>query len=201
MSIAMSLAVLLSDPKPLNTNSNELQGLMLHCSASPEGRDVRATEIANFHTRTRSRGGRGWKKPGYNDVLELNALVNLISYNDDTIVQVSEIANGAVGYNRVLRHVVYVGGMDSSYSYAKNTLTHFQDSVLKVYIFNFLEKYPNAWILGHNQVAAKACPSFDVPAKLRFYGVPERNIYKKPKLSKRNEKKLDSLVFRALDGL
>lgn len=176
-SLLLTMTVWLTSP--LDTKTTKLQGLVVHCSASPEYKNVTAAQIADYHMRPVAKKGRGWNRPGYNDVIELDGKVsNLVPYDSDTIVQVSEIANGAVGFNRIVRHVCYVGGMDRQYEKSKNTLTPAQDQSLKDYIFKFLDDFPDGVILGHNQLAAKACPSFDVPTKLREYGVPDKNIYK-----------------------
>jgi len=134
-SLAMAVGVWISQtPHPINLKSHELQAVMVHCDASPEGRDVKAWQVAEFHMRARSKGGRGWSKPGYNDVIELNGnVVNLVPYNEDTIVQLTEIANGACEYNRIVRHVCYIGGMNKAYTAAKNTfpkLSHSRRAVI-----------------------------------------------------------------------
>ena len=164
--------------QPLDTKSNELQALVIHCTATPEHVNATADQIGNYFLRSTEKGGRGWNKEGYHDIIEKDGrVVSRIEMDDDSIVSYSEIANGAAGYNRLARHVSYIGGLDR-FRKPKNTLTEFQDSSLKRYVFDFLEKHPKAYVLGHNQIAAKACPSFNVPDKLREYGVNEDNIYK-----------------------
>jgi|LSQX01.1.fsa_nt_gb hypothetical protein len=164
--------------QPLDTNSNELQGLVIHCTATPENRDVSAEQIGSYFTRPVEKGGRGWKQEGYHDIIEKSGkVVNRVPMDDDAIISPVEIANGAKGFNKVVKHVAYIGGTDVNRK-PKNTLTPEQDSSLKRYVFEFLELYPEAYILGHNQLSAKACPSFDVIEKMREYGIPEANIYK-----------------------
>ena len=107
---------------------------------------------------------------------------NLVPYNNDDIVQPREITNGALGINGVTRHVVYVGGVERDGKTPKDTRTNAQLLALRNYVFHVLSARPNIKILGHNQVAAKACPSFDVPTWLRTIGVNEINIYKKTDL-------------------
>lgn len=193
-----SIGVLVTQqPHPINLKTNELQVLIIHCSASPEGRDTRAYEFADYFTRSVKKGGKGWSKPGYNDVIELSGkIVNLIPYNEDSVVTWSEVSYGAAEMNKIARNVMYVGGMNKAYTAPKNTLNVSQDSALKVYVRCYLTLHPRSWIAGHNQFVAKACPSFNVPAKLRSYGVPEQNIYKKPNLPKKYEKVYQTAVRR-----
>lgn len=173
-----SVIFIVQPDKPLNTHSSQLQALVIHCTATPETSAITAKQIDQYFTRSVDKGGRGWSRGGYNDIIEQSGkVVNCIPYNEDNKVSPAEIANGACEYNRIARHVAYIGGLDK-YKKPKNTLTPAQDSSLKEYIITFLEYHPNAVVIGHNQLANKACPSFDVPDKLREYGIAEINIYK-----------------------
>lgn len=184
-------------PHPINLRSNELQAVILHTSAEPEGRDTKAYQLVDYFTRPVKKGGKGWSKCGYNDIIELSGkVVNTVPYNEDSIQTFSELAYGACEYNRIARNVCYVGGMNRLYTAPKNTLTHAQDSALTMYLYHFLQLHPKAWIIGHNQLVAKACPSFDVPIWLRSHGFPEQNIYKKPKLNKQNEKIYNNIAHK-----
>ena len=89
----------------------KLRYLVLHCTATPEGREVTAADIRRWHTSPVSKGGRGWKQPGYTDIIHLDGTVErLVDNNEDANVDPWEITNGAKGYNAVSRHVVYAGG-------------------------------------------------------------------------------------------
>ena len=151
----------------------ELKYLVLHCTATPEGRDVSAAEIRRWHTSPVSAGGRGWKQVGYTDLVHLNGSVErLVNNNEDAWVDDWEITNGAKGYNSVSRHVVYAGGCAADgKNTPKDTRTPAQKAALERYVKAFHAKHPKVKIIGHNQVAAKACPSFDVPAWLREIGI------------------------------
>ena len=160
----------------VNRISNELQLLVIHCTATPANMPIDKNKIIKMHTLPENQGGRGWKVPGYSDIIKLNGIVeNIVQYNKDTIIQPNEITNGATGYNRIARHVVYAGGLDSITHKPLNTLNASQDSTLKYYCKNFIKIYPHARIIGHNQVANKACPCFDVPDKVISWGIPEKN--------------------------
>lgn len=152
----------------------ELKYLVLHCTATPEGRDVSAAEIRRWHTSPVSAGGRGWKQVGYTDLVHLNGSVErLVANNEDAWVDPWEITNGAKGYNSVSRHIVYAGGCAADGQTPKDTRTAAQLAALEQYVKNFHAAHPKVKIIGHNQVAAKACPSFDVPAWLREIGIKQ----------------------------
>lgn len=150
----------------------ELKYLVLHCTATPEGRDVSVAEIRRWHTSPVSAGGRGWKQVGYTDLVHLNGSVErLVANNEDAWVDPWEITNGAKGYNSVSRHIVYAGGVAADGKTPKDTRTAAQKAALEKYVKDFHAAHPKVKIIGHNQVAAKACPSFDVLAWLREIGI------------------------------
>lgn len=151
---------------------SKLQYLVIHCTATPEGREVTSAEIRKWHTTPVSKGGRGWKQVGYTDMIHLDGIVErLVKNNEDANVDSWEITNGVAGYNSVSRHIVYVGGMDKANRNAKDTRTAAQLRALENYVKDFHRRFPEVKIVGHNQLAAKACPSFDVPAWLKSIGV------------------------------
>jgi N-acetylmuramoyl-L-alanine amidase len=159
--------------------SKQLTYLVIHCTATPEGREVSADEIRRWHTSPKPKG-RGWKQVGYSDIIHLDGTVeNLVPYNDDDIVDTWEITNGASGINSISRHVVYAGGVSADdVKKAKDTRTWLQELKMMTYVKETIARHPNILVSGHNQHAAKACPSFDVPKWLRAIGIPEKNIYK-----------------------
>lgn len=120
-----------------------------------------------------SAGGRGWKQVGYTDLIHTDGRVErLVANNEDANVDPWEITNGAAGYNSVSRHIVYAGGVDAdNVQKAKDTRTPAQKEALKRYVLDFHRKHPTVKIVGHNQLAAKACPSFDVPQWLKSIGI------------------------------
>jgi hypothetical protein len=140
-----------------------LQYLVIHCTATPEGRKVSAADIRRWHTSPVSAGGRGWKQVGYTDMIHLDGKVErLVENNEDATVDTWEITNGASGYNSVSRHVVYVGGVAADGKTPKDTRTREQLKAMEDYVKDFHRRFPTVKIIGHNEVAAKACPSFDV---------------------------------------
>ena len=159
-------------------SGKKLAYLIIHCTATTEGREVYPDDIRRWHTSPVSEGGRGWRQVGYSDLIMLNqgVLINLVKYDDDDVVDPWEITNGASGINSISRHIVYAGGCDRKMN-PKDTRTPEQTATLTRYVRNFVAKYPHIKVAGHNQLAKKACPSFNVPEWLRSIGIPERNIY------------------------
>jgi len=158
--------------------SQKLKYLVIHCSATPEGREYTSDDIRKMHC-SPPPSGRGWKQVGYSDMIHLDGKIeNLVPYNGDDIVQPREITNGAIGLNGVSRHVMYVGGVDKNMK-PKDTRTTEQWVSLQDYVLTTIKCYPEIIVLGHNQVASKACPSFHVPTWLKSIGVNDKNIFKK----------------------
>lgn len=148
-----------------------LKYLVIHCTATPEGREVSVADIRRWHTSPVSAGGRGWKQVGYTDLVHLDGTVErLVDNNEDAWVDNCEITNGAAGYNSVSRHVVYAGGCDRSMK-PKDTRTAAQRTALERYVKDFHRRFPDVRIVGHNELAAKACPGFDVQAWLESIGI------------------------------
>ena len=160
---------------------NQLDYLVIHCTDTPAGKAYYADDIIRWHTTPVHLRGRGWSRPGYNDMIYLNgALVNLIPFNTDDFVDLWEVANGAEGINGRSRHIVYVGGKDPLKGTPLDTRTDAQKETMEIYVKYLLKRHPQIQILGHNQsprAKGKACPCFDVPEWLRQIGIPKKNIF------------------------
>ena len=155
--------------------SKSLQYLVIHCTATPAGREVSSDDIRRWHTSPVSKGGRGWKQVGYTDMIHLDGRIErLVDNNEDAQVDPWEVTNGAKGYNSISRHIVYVGGVDAhDVKKAVDTRTAAQKEALKRYVLDFHKRFPQVKIVGHRDFpdVAKACPSFDVRSWLREIGI------------------------------
>lgn len=150
-----------------------LEYLVIHCTATPEGREVTGADIRHWHCDPKPKGN-GWKQVGYTDLFHLNGGVErLTPNNEDAEVDPWEVTNGAKGYNSVSRHIVYVGGCDSRKK-PKDTRTDEQKKAMARYVRNFHLKHPGVRIVGHCQLdAGKKCPSFSVPQWLDEIGIKQ----------------------------
>lgn len=155
--------------------------LIIHCTATPEGKFIHQDTIRRWHT-LQPPAGRGWSRVGYSDLILLDGRRHqFVKHNNDLWIQSDEITNGVAGMNSVSRHVCYVGGLNKDGKLSKNTLTENQNAMLSSIIAEVIGYNPAVLIAGHNQFANKDCPSFFVPEYLKttcLVKVPEKNIYK-----------------------
>lgn len=124
--------------------------IVIHCTATPEGRDVSVETIRGWHK------ARGWNDIGYHYVVHLDGKVEAGRPEAKVGAHVSGHNTGTLG-------VVYVGGVAKDGKTPKDTRTPAQKAALTATVKALVAKYPTIKkITGHNQYAAKACPSFDV---------------------------------------
>lgn len=129
--------------------------ILWHCTATPEGREVTYNDLWAWHVTN-----NGWSHIGYHYLIQL----------DGTIVECRpEHMQGAHcvndGMNRISVAIAYAGGItNDGKQTAKDTRTKAQTVALYALTKQLLEKYGLDWqaVHGHNEYAAKACPSFDV---------------------------------------
>ncbi len=156
----------------------KLKFLVIHCTATPKGREVTQDQIRHWHLDPPP-AGRGWKQVGYTDLFHLDGSVErLVKNNEDDSVDAWEITNGATGINSISRHIVYAGGLSLNAKLPEDTRTALQLESMRNYVLKFAADHPHILIAGHNQFANKACPSFNVPQWLLHIGIPPQNIYK-----------------------
>lgn len=127
--------------------------IIVHCSATPEGRDYTVTDIDRWHRQ------RGFKCIGYHYVV----------YRDGSVHRgrdVAEIGAHCTGQNSNSIGVCYIGGMSADNRTAKDTRTPAQKAALRDLVELLKTEYPNATIHGHREFANKACPCFDVKTDL-----------------------------------
>lgn len=160
--------------------AKNLQLMVWHCLATPEGREVTKEDLAKWHLSPLSQGGRGWKQYGYRAFVHLDGNTEyLISNNDDNIVDPWEISNGVAGINSIANHFAYVGGVAKDGKTPKDTRTLSQYSAMAGLTKEFITKHPQIKVAGHAHFAPKACPCFDVENFCQEIGIPEENIYRK----------------------
>ena len=128
--------------------------IIIHCTATPEGRPVTVADVTAWHKQ------KGFKTIGYHYLIGLNGEV--WKGRDE-----NEIGAHCEGHNATSIGVCYVGGLAKDGVTAKDTRTKKQSDALVKLIKELKAKYTSAVIHGHNEFAAKACPSFDVQQWLK----------------------------------
>jgi N-acetyl-anhydromuramyl-L-alanine amidase AmpD len=131
--------------------------LTIHCAATPEGRDVKASsieqwDIAKFHQKS------------YHWIVELDGTQHRSLEDDQLGAHVAKRNTGNIG-------VCYVGGCDVHMN-PKDTRTDAQKAALLDLVQHYRTLYPNIRVLGHRDwpLVTKACPSFSVAEWLRSEG-------------------------------
>lgn len=184
----------------------KLKYLVIHCTATPDGRNVSSGQIAMMHKGplvtnsgvyylgqkynsikelpddiingfpVKNIRGRGWSRLGYSEMIHIGGeLEELTPSDDDEFVESEEMTWGVKGINQNAHHIVYVGGVDK-FMNPKDTRTNEQHDTLAQFVKEFILKHPNIIIVGHNQFANKACPSFNVNHWLQTIGVNSNNM-------------------------
>lgn len=134
----------------------EINEIIIHCSATKEGKEFTVQDINRWHIR------EGYNGIGYHYVI----------YLDGTIAKgrsVDRIGAHTKGHNEKSIGICYIGGLDKD-AKPKDTRTKKQKDALKQLIGDLLAEYPTITkISGHRQYAAKACPCFDAQKEYKHY--------------------------------
>ena len=132
----------------LSVNKRTIKELIVHCSATPEGKDYSVDIIRQWHLQ------RGFSDIGYHYVTYRDGSIHI--GRDESI-----IGAHCTGHNTNSIGVCYIGGCASDGKTPKDTRTLQQKESLLSLLKTLKVKYPNAKIYPHYKFAAKACPSFN----------------------------------------
>lgn len=132
----------------LSVNKRNIKELIVHCSATPEGKDYSVDTIRQWHLQ------RGFSDIGYHYVIYRDGSIHI--GRDESI-----IGAHCTGHNTNSIGVCYIGGCASDGKTPKDTRTIEQKQSLVKLLKELKTKYPQASIHGHRDFANKACPSFD----------------------------------------
>ncbi len=135
--------------------------IAVHCTAGNQRN--KAADIVSYHTRPKSKGGKGWSKPGYHYIIEA----------DGTIVNTWHIEQSSNGvgpqFNPVTINVCWIGGVDTSKKELPpvDNRTPAQKVSLRALLAGLKKQFPNAIIQGHRDFpnVHKDCPCFDAKSE------------------------------------
>lgn len=142
--------------------------IIVHCSATAEGKDFHAKDIDKWHRQ------RGFNSIGYHYVIDLDGKIEVGRPE-------SQVGAHCAGYNSVSIGVCYIGGCGKDGKTPKDTRTAEQRDSLRRLLIELKRKYPAAVICGHRDMSPdknhdgkiepwewmKACPSFDAKTEYK----------------------------------
>lgn len=127
--------------------------LIIHCAATTPTMDIGLKEIDRWHRQ------KGYLKIGYHYVIR----------RDGTIENgrpITEAGAHAINYNAASIGICLVGGLNAA-GKAECNFTEKQWQSLNKLVADIEHTYKGIKIIGHNEVANKACPCFNVQQWLK----------------------------------
>lgn len=153
-------------PQRLKKSERKITEIIIHCSATPDGKDYTVDDIRRWHKQ------RGYSDVGYHYIVYRNG--QLVQGRDVNI-----IGAHASGHNAHSIGICYIGGMSADNTRPEDTRTLRQKGRLLSLLVDLRMLYPNARIIGHRDLSEdkngdgiidssewmKACPSFDAKSE------------------------------------
>lgn len=153
-------------------NPNNIDAIIIHCSATREGQDVRASDIRKWHLE------RGFADIGYHYVIDLDGKVEVGRPLSMDGAHCNTKGLSGKPYNKHSVGICYVGGLDKDGN-AKDTRTEAQKKAMRELIDSLMDKYPIIEVIGHRDASPdqngdgqitknewlKVCPCFEVRAE------------------------------------
>lgn len=151
---------------------DKIDAIVIHCSATREGQDVRAADIDKWHRE------RGFAMIGYNYVIDIDGTIEdgRPLSRDGAHCNTSGLSGQS--YNKHSIGICYVGGLDRRGN-AADTRTDAQKMALANLVYRLINEYPIVEVIGHRDASPdkngngiiernewiKQCPCFDVRAE------------------------------------
>lgn len=131
-----------------------IKEIYIHCTATEYGRDFSTTEITQWFR------SRGWSVAGYHFIIHLDGRI-------EKLVPISQVSNGVKGHNAHSINIAYIGGLYNKLPF--DTRTPEQKSSIIKLVSRLCADFGLTLtsVHGHNEVANKACPCFDVRREVR----------------------------------
>ena len=143
-----TLALLI--PVRFKKSKRTITEIIVHCSATPEGKDYTVADIRRWHK------AQGWSDIGYHYVIYRNGHI-------EPGRDVDLIGAHCVNHNAKSIGICYIGGVtNDGKQKAKDTRTLAQKAALMSILTEMKRTYSDARIYGHHDFErGKDCPSFD----------------------------------------
>ena len=128
--------------------------IVIHCSATEEGKDYSVEEITRWHK------ARGFRTIGYHFLIHSDGSIDGEAEGCRSIM---EIGAHAKGYNRRSIGICYIGGL--LHKEPADTRTAAQINAMRCLVKAIQSMFRSA-VIGHNEVSNKSCPCFNVEKEL-----------------------------------
>lgn len=152
--------------------TSDIDSIVIHCSATREGWDVRAKDIDKWHKE------RGFAMIGYNFVIDLDGTIETGRPLTRDGAHCNTAGVSGKSYNKHSIGICYVGGLDKN-GRAKDTRTEAQKRSLRSLVYSLMDKYHIKEVIGHRDASPdknhdgkitknewiKQCPCFEVRAE------------------------------------
>jgi len=149
-----------------------IDSIVIHCTATRAGQDVRAADIDKWHKE------RGFACIGYNYVIDLDGTVEVGRPLNRDGAHCNTAGTSGVSYNKHSIGIVYVGGLDWA-GMPADTRTPAQKQAMAELVYKLIAEYPIVEVIGHRDASPdqnldgkitpnewiKQCPCFDVRAE------------------------------------
>lgn len=146
-----------------------IDAIVIHCTASKAGQDLRAADIDKQHQE------RGFAMIGYNFVVDLDGTVEDGRPLTRDGAHCNTAGLSGKSYNKHSIGIVYVGGLDENGNPA-DTRTPEQKQALADLVYRLINEYPIVEVIGHRDASPdknkngvieknewiKQCPCFSV---------------------------------------
>lgn len=151
---------------------NKIDAIVIHCSASRAGVDLRAADIDKMHKE------RGFSGIGYHFVVDLDGRVEIGRPLPQDGAHCNTPGLSGQSYNKHSIGICYVGGLDRDGNPA-DTRTPAQRVALDDLVHDLIQRYPIVEVIGHRDASPdkngngkiecnewiKQCPCFDAKAE------------------------------------
>ena len=152
---------------------NKIDAIVIHCSATRAGQDVRAADIDKWHKE------RGFSEIGYHYVIDLDGTVEVGRPLTMDGAHCNTAGLSGLSYNKHSIGICYVGGLDSAGNPA-DTRTPEQKQALAELVYKLMDEHPGiVEVIGHRDASPdkngdgiisrnewiKQCPCFDVKSE------------------------------------
>ena len=133
-----------------------IEEIIVHCSATEAGRDIKAAEIRRWHIES-----NGWKDIGYHYVIDIDGTIEVGR-------PIDQAGAHTTNHNKTTIGICYVGGLWNGKP--KDTRTLKQQAAMVQLIRSLKVCFPSIKkVSGHRDYANKACPCFDAGAAYSQY--------------------------------